>query len=154
MAKHTDEIAQAMTKEVGKVITESLFEVKICSDVLVWFAYETKRVHGQAHGVVVLITTYHAPLCSIIRSFCALIGAGCTVVIKPSPEVPLSAIKLAMVLLFNNILCCKEAGFPPGVVNVVTADFPSTPAIGSLLCSDPHVRHVSFNGSMEVGKVY
>ncbi|KII64624.1 hypothetical protein RF11_00244 [Thelohanellus kitauei] len=47
MAKHTDEIAQAMTKEVGKVITESLFEVKICSDVLVWFAYETKRVHGQ-----------------------------------------------------------------------------------------------------------
>ncbi|KII61256.1 putative succinate-semialdehyde dehydrogenase [NADP(+)] [Thelohanellus kitauei] len=157
MAKHVDEIAQAMTNEVGKVITESIFEAKTSSNVLVWFAYETKRVHGQflnvrgkkkllvnhkPHGVVVLITMYHAPLCSIIASLGALLGAGCTVVIKPSPEVPLSAIKVAM------------AGFPPGVVNVVTADFASTPALGSLLCTHPQVRHVSFTGSMDVGKVY
>src|SRR3546814_13127240 len=96
----------------------------------------------QPVGVVAAITPWNFPAAMITRKVAPAIAAGCTTVIKPAPETPLTALALAVL--------AERAGLPPGVVNVITGD---APAIGAVLTTHPAVRAVGFTGSTEVGKL-
>ncbi|KII63851.1 Succinate-semialdehyde dehydrogenase, mitochondrial [Thelohanellus kitauei] len=159
VVKNKEDIAKTMTDEMGKPISESLAELSSSINLLAWFASESLRIHGEffsdrgkkkmfvthkPHGVVGLIPPWNFPINVVVRSLGPLLGAGCTAVIKSCPETPLSSLKLAQII--------REAGFPPGVVNIITANYNSTPDIGTLLCTHPSVRHISFTGSTNVGK--
>ena len=151
-------LAQLITLEMGKPLAESRGEVNYGASFVEWFAEEAKRIYGQtiaAHqptqrllvtkqpvGVVVAITPWNFPLAMITRKVSPALAAGCSVVIKPSEETPLTALKLAHLAI--------EAGFPAGVLNVVTGL--DAPAIGEALIADSRVRKVTFTGSTAVGK--
>jgi len=152
-------LAELMTIESGKVITESLGEVSYGAAFIEWFAEEARRAYGdiipassvdrrlmvikQPVGVVAAITPWNFPLAMITRKAGPALAAGCPIVIKPASETPLTALALASF--------AEEAGFPAGTFNVVTSTEHS--AIGKLLCEDPLVRKVSFTGSTRVGKI-
>ena len=126
-----------------------------------WFAEEAKRVAGaipsttwsdkrllvlkQAIGVCVAITPWNFPIAMITRKIAPAMAAGCTIVIKPAELTPLSALALAELSI--------RAGIPAGVINIVTADADQSVAIGKVLCASPTVRHLSFTGSTEVGRI-
>jgi succinate-semialdehyde dehydrogenase/glutarate-semialdehyde dehydrogenase len=140
---------------------EAKGEVTYAASFVEWFAEEAKRVMGaipaspwsdkrmmvlkQAIGVCVSITPWNFPLAMITRKVAPAIAAGCTIVIKPAEQTPLSA--LALVEL------AKEAGIPDGVINLVTADAKNSIEIGKALCDSPLVRHLSFTGSTPVGRI-
>jgi succinate-semialdehyde dehydrogenase/glutarate-semialdehyde dehydrogenase len=150
-----------MTEEQGKALMEAKGEVTYAASFVEWFAEEAKRVMGaipaspwsdkrmmvlkQAIGVCVSITPWNFPLAMITRKVAPAIAAGCTIVIKPAEQTPLSA--LALVEL------AKEAGIPDGVINLVTADAKNSIEIGKALCDSPLVRHLSFTGSTPVGRI-
>jgi succinate-semialdehyde dehydrogenase/glutarate-semialdehyde dehydrogenase len=147
-----------MTMEQGKPMAESTGEVKYGATFVEWFAEEAKRAYGdiipshapglrlmvlkQPVGVVAAITPWNFPNAMITRKVAPALAAGCTVVIKPSEETPLSALALAEL--------AERAGFPPGVFNIVTGM--NAPEIGGVLTSNPLVRKLSFTGSTAVGK--
>jgi succinate-semialdehyde dehydrogenase/glutarate-semialdehyde dehydrogenase len=126
-----------------------------------WYAEEAKRVSGtipttiwgdkrfmvlkQPVGVCVAITPWNFPNAMITRKIAPAMAAGCTIVIKPAEQTPLSALALAELAI--------RAGIPEGVVNIVTADADRSVAIGKTLCASPIVRHLSFTGSTEVGRI-
>jgi succinate-semialdehyde dehydrogenase/glutarate-semialdehyde dehydrogenase len=126
-----------------------------------WFAEEARRVYGetipttdnnrryivikQAIGVCAAITPWNFPIAMITRKVAPALAAGCTVVIKPAEQTPLSA--LALVEL------AQRAGIPAGVLNVITADGDNSIKIGKVLCASDTVRHLSFTGSTEVGRI-
>lgn len=152
-----DELAEIMTLEMGKPFKESKGEVQYAASFLKWFAEEAKRIYGRiipAHkegkrmqvikqpvGVVAAITPWNFPAAMITRKLAPALAAGCTFVVKPPKEAPLTAIKL--------VELCEEVGIPNGVVNVVTG---KSSDIGGELLSNPKVRKVTFTGSTEVGK--
>lgn len=154
---HVEELAQLMTIEMGKPIKESRGEVKYGASFIEWFAEEGKRVYGEtvpSHtankrmqvwkkpvGVVAAITPWNFPMAMLTRKMGPALAAGCTVVIKPSSDSPITAIKL--------VELCEQAGFPKGVINLVTG---SSSEIGKTIMSDGRVRKVTFTGSTEVGK--
>jgi succinate-semialdehyde dehydrogenase / glutarate-semialdehyde dehydrogenase len=154
-----DVLAALITLEMGKPLAESRGEVAYGASFVEWFAEEAKRVYGQtipAHqpsqrilvtkqpvGVVVAITPWNFPLAMITRKVSPALAAGCTVVVKPSEDTPLTALKLAQLAL--------DAGFPPGVLNIVTGV--DAPGIGHALIADTRVRKVTFTGSTAVGKI-
>ncbi len=158
ITEYADELARIMTRESGKVITESLGEVKYGAAFVEWFAEEAKRAYGdvippptkdkrivvikQSVGVVAAITPWNFPLAMITRKVAPALAAGCPVIIKPPSETPLTALALAQL--------AHEAGFPKGVYNTVTSSDSS--AIGKELCANKKVRKLSFTGSTEVGK--
>lgn len=158
MIEHRDELAQIMTMEMGKPINESIGEVTNAADFLEWFAEEGKRVYGEilpTHttskrlqvwkkpvGVVAAITPWNFPAAMLTRKMGPALAAGCTIVIKPSSESPLTAIKM--------IELCEKAGFPKGVINLVTG---SSSKIGKAIMENEKIRKVTFTGSTEVGKV-
>lgn len=151
-------LAELMTREQGKPIAEAMGEVMYAASFLEWFAEEAKRVYGDvipSHrtdarivvlkepiGVVAAITPWNFPLAMITRKAGPALAAGCTMVLKPSEETPLSALALAVL--------AEEAGIPPGVFNVVSGD---APAIGSTLMESSAVRKLSFTGSTRTGKL-
>lgn len=153
-----EELAQIMTLEMGKPIKESRGEVNYAASFIEWFAEEGKRVYGEtipSHmsskrlqvwkkpvGVVAAITPWNFPAAMLTRKMGPALAAGCTVVIKPSSESPLTAIKL--------IELCEQAGFPKGVVNLVTG---SSSKIGKAIMENVKVRKITFTGSTEVGKI-
>lgn len=153
-----EELAQIMTKEMGKPINESRGEALSCASFMEWFAEEAKRMYGEtipSHtndkrmqvwkkpvGVVAAITPWNFPAAMLARKMAPALAAGCTIVIKPSGESPLSAIKM--------VELCEEAGIPKGVVNLVTG---SSSKIGKAIMENPKVRKVTFTGSTEVGKI-
>ena len=155
---HTDNLAELMTREQGKPLTEARGEVAYGASFVEFFAEEAKRVAGETLpspgtdkrvlvlrepvGVVAAITPWNFPLAMITRKCAPALAAGCTVVIKPAEATPLTA--LALVRL------AQEAGFPEGVINIVTAAHPA--AVGEVLTTDPRVRKISFTGSTAVGK--
>lgn len=157
LINHKDEIAMLMTKEMGKPINESKGEAQYAAEFLKWFSEEGKRVYGrtipshikgkrlivskQPVGVVGAITPWNFPVAMITRKLGPALAAGCTVVVKPSSETPLTALMLAEL--------CDKAGIPKGVVNIVTGD---SKDIGEELLSNPHVAKITFTGSTEVGK--
>ena len=153
-----DQLAETMTLEQGKPIAEAKGEISYAASFVRWFSEEGVRAYGetipapttksrfvtirQPVGVAALITPWNFPAAMITRKVAPALAAGCTVVIKPSEETPLSALALAEL--------AGEAGIPPGVINVVT---PKDPKVFSkVIFSDERVRKVSFTGSIPVGK--
>ncbi|WP_181449474.1 NAD-dependent succinate-semialdehyde dehydrogenase [Azospirillum thermophilum] len=154
-----EDLAQLMTAEQGKPLTESRGEVVYGASFIEWFAEEAKRVYGdvipsfaankrlvvlkEPIGVVAAITPWNFPLAMITRKVAPAIAAGCTVVVKPAEDTPLTALALAEL--------AGRAGVPAGVLNIVMGSDPV--AIGGELTGSPIVRKVSFTGSTEVGKI-
>ena len=155
---HAEEIAQIMTAEQGKPLAESRGEVSYGASFVEFFAEEAKRIYGEtipAHrkggriivhkqpvGVVGAITPWNFPFAMITRKVAPALAVGCTVVVKPAPDTPLTALALGELAI--------QAGFPAGVLNIVTGD---AEAIGKELTSNPLVRAITFTGSTRVGKL-
>lgn len=159
MLEASDDLARTATLEMGKPIREAAGEVRYAASFLEWFAEEAKRVYGetipasvagkrllvlrQPVGVVAAITPWNFPLAMITRKLGPALAAGCTVVLKPAEQTPLSAIRLCRLL--------EQAGLPPGAVNLVTTSRPA--AAGHMLTRHPDVAKITFTGSTEVGKL-
>src|SRR5438552_8978745 len=158
MMANQDDLANLMTIEQGKPLTESNGEVAYAASFLEWFGEEAKRVYGdtipphqpdkrivvvkEPIGVVACITPWNFPLAMITRKAGPAIAAGCTMVLKPAGQTPFSALALAEL--------AERAGMPKGVLNIVTGD---PVAIGQELCANPVVRKLTFTGSTEVGRI-
>ncbi|MCX7208861.1 MAG: NAD-dependent succinate-semialdehyde dehydrogenase [Burkholderiales bacterium] len=158
---HADDLARIMTAEQGKPLAEAKGEVAYGASFVEWFAEEGRRIYGetipstdqnrrllvlkQPIGVCAAITPWNFPIAMITRKVAPALAAGCTVVIKPAEQTPLSALALAEL--------AHRAGMPSGVLNVLTADSQRSIEIGKLLCSSDTVRHLSFTGSTEVGRI-
>ncbi|MGF1703067.1 NAD-dependent succinate-semialdehyde dehydrogenase [Photobacterium makurazakiensis] len=158
MLTHKEALAELLTQEQGKPIAEARIEVEYAASFLEWFAEEAKRAYGdiipsfkpnarvmvtkEPIGVVGAITPWNFPLAMITRKAGPAIAAGCTVVLKPSEETPLSANALAVL--------AEKAGIPAGVLNIVSGD---APEIGRALMESSSVRKISFTGSTAVGKL-
>ena len=159
--EHADDLARLMTAEQGKPLAESRGEVAFGASFIEWFAEESRRVYGetvpttdpdkrylvirQPIGVCAAITPWNFPIAMITRKVAPAIAAGCTVVIKPAEQTPLCALALAEL--------AQRAGLPPGVLNVVPADGTNSIAVGRAWCESDTVRHLSFTGSTEVGRI-
>ena len=158
MMANQEDLAQILTAEQGKPLTESRGEIAYGASFIEWFAEEGKRAYGevipqhqpdkrvlvikQPIGVSALITPWNFPNAMITRKAGPALAAGCTVVIKPASQTPYSALAMAEL--------GERAGIPQGVLNVLTGD---SKAIGSELCANPKVRKLSFTGSTETGRV-
>lgn len=158
---NTDDLALIMTTEQGKPLAEAKGEVGYGASFIEWFAEQAKRIEGavlespqagrellvlkQAIGVCAAITPWNFPIAMITRKVGPALAAGCTVVIKPAEQTPLSALALAKL--------AEEAGIPPGVINIVTGDASRSIEIGKVLCESEVVRKLSFTGSTEVGRI-
>ena len=157
MMANQEDLAQLMTAEQGKPLTESRGEIAYAASFLEWFAEEGKRAYGdvipptfadrrivvikQPVGVVASITPWNFPAAMITRKVGPALAAGCTVVAKPATATPFSALALAELGM--------RAGLPKGVMNIVTG---SASAIGGEMTSNPIVRKLTFTGSTEIGK--
>jgi succinate-semialdehyde dehydrogenase/glutarate-semialdehyde dehydrogenase len=158
---HADALAALMTAEQGKPLTEARAEILSGAAAVEWAAEEAKRVYGdtipthkadarvivtrEPVGVVGAITPWNFPHSMITRKVAPALAAGCTIVLKPAEDTPLSALALAEL--------AQEAGIPAGVFNVVTGSLQSAPVIGEVLTTHPLVKKISFTGSTEVGKI-
>lgn len=158
MRAHVEDLAHLMTAEQGKPLAEARGEVAYAASFIDWFAEEGRRLYGdvipshrrdariitlkQPIGVVAAITPWNFPLAMITRKLGPALAAGCTIVIKPSEETPLSANALAVL--------CERAGIPAGVVNVLAGD---APAIGGCFMRSEVVRKLSFTGSTATGQL-
>ena len=158
MLRQKRQLAELMTLEQGKPLKASLNEVQYGADFLLWFAEEAKRLYGQVipsarenqrflvqkapGGVAGAITPWNYPISMITRKLAPALAAGCTVILKPAESTPLCA--KAMMEIF------AEAGFPPGVVNLLTVQNPAR--VGEAFCTDPRIRKLTFTGSTPVGK--
>ncbi|MGE7609810.1 NAD-dependent succinate-semialdehyde dehydrogenase [Peribacillus frigoritolerans] len=153
-----EEIGQIMTEEQGKPLNEAIGEVNYANSFISWYAEEGKRIYGetipssdprkriivqkQPVGVMAAITPWNFPAAMITRKVAPALAAGCTAVIKPAMQTPLTAIRL--------VELAEEAGIPKGVINLVTG---SAKEIGDAWMQDSRVRKISFTGSTEVGKM-
>ena len=156
-----EDLGRLMTAEQGKPFAEAKGEVAYGASFVEWYAEEAKRVNGetlpqfdnnrrlmvlkQPIGVCAAITPWNFPLAMITRKVAPALAAGCTVVIKPAELTPLTALAAAELAI--------RAGIPAGVVNILTADSDNSIAIGKVFCSSDIVRHISFTGSTEVGRI-
>ncbi|GGA10213.1 NAD-dependent succinate-semialdehyde dehydrogenase [Dyella caseinilytica] len=158
MLANREALAELLSREQGKPLAEARGEVAYAASFLEWFAEEAKRVYGdvipstlpnsrilvlrEPVGVVAAITPWNFPLAMITRKAAPALAAGCTMVLKPSEETPLSALALAVL--------AEQAGIPAGVFNIVSGD---AVAIGSVLTGSDVVRKLSFTGSTRTGKL-
>ena len=158
MMENQEDLARLMTLEQGKPLSEARGEIAYAASFLEWFAEQAKRVNGeiipqhqndkrivvlrQPVGVCVAITPWNFPSAMITRKVAPALAAGCAVVVKPATQTPLSALALCEL--------AERAGVPAGVLSVVTG---SSGEIGDEMTSNPHVRHLSFTGSTEVGRL-
>jgi succinate-semialdehyde dehydrogenase/glutarate-semialdehyde dehydrogenase len=156
-----EDLGRIMTAEQGKPFAEAKGEVAYGASFVEWFAEEAKRVNGetlpqfdntrrlmvlkQPIGVCAAITPWNFPLAMITRKVAPALAAGCPVVIKPAELTPLTALAAAELAI--------RAGIPAGVLNILTADSDNSIAIGKVFCSSDIVRHISFTGSTEVGRI-
>jgi succinate-semialdehyde dehydrogenase/glutarate-semialdehyde dehydrogenase len=156
-----EDLGRIMTAEQGKPFPEAKGEVAYGASFVEWFAEEAKRVNGetlpqfdnnrrlmvlkQPIGVCAAITPWNFPLAMITRKVAPALAAGCPVVIKPAELTPLTALAAAELAI--------RAGIPAGVVSIITADSDNSIAIGKVFCSSDIVRHISFTGSTEVGRI-
>lgn len=161
ITEHTEDLGIIMSLEQGKPLVEAKGEIHYGSSFIEWFAEEAKRVTGaipsstwedkrlmvlkQPIGVCVAITPWNFPSAMITRKVSPALAAGCSIVIKPAEQTPLSALALAEL--------ASRAGVPDGVINILTADAHNSIAIGKALCDSQVVKHLSFTGSTEVGKL-
>jgi succinate-semialdehyde dehydrogenase / glutarate-semialdehyde dehydrogenase len=156
-----DDLGRLMTAEQGKPLAEAKGEVAYGASFVEWFAEEAKRVNGetlpqfdnnrrlmvlkQPIGVCAAITPWNFPLAMITRKVAPALAAGCPVVIKPAELTPLTALAAGELAL--------RAGIPAGVLNIITADAGNSIAVGKVICASDTVRHLSFTGSTEVGRI-
>jgi succinate-semialdehyde dehydrogenase/glutarate-semialdehyde dehydrogenase len=161
LIQNAEDLGRIMTAEQGKPLAEAKGEVVYGASFVEWFAEEAKRVYGetipttdgnkrflvlkQPIGVCAAITPWNFPIAMITRKVAPALAAGCPVIIKPAEQTPLSALACAEL--------AQRAGMPPGVLNIVTGDADSSIAIGKVLCDSDVVRHLSFTGSTEVGRI-
>ena len=156
---HADDLATIMTAEQGKPLAEARGEIVYGANFVEWYAEEAKRIYGetvpsfnpnsratvlrQPIGVCAAITPWNFPCAMITRKVAPALAAGCTVLVKPAELTPLSALALAEL--------AERAGMPAGVFNVIVSS--QSAAVGQVLCSSDTVRHLSFTGSTEVGRI-
>ncbi|MDZ5472262.1 NAD-dependent succinate-semialdehyde dehydrogenase [Bacillus sp. 31A1R] len=156
--ENEDELARVLTLEMGKPLHEAKGEIKYAASFLKWFAEEGKRVYGRtvpsqhgdkrlqvikkAVGVVGAITPWNFPAAMITRKLGPALASGCSIVIKPAKQTPLTAVFL--------VELAEKAGIPKGVVNLVTGN---ASKIGDELLSNPLVKKITFTGSTEIGRV-
>jgi succinate-semialdehyde dehydrogenase / glutarate-semialdehyde dehydrogenase len=161
MLEHEDDLARLMVTEQGKPLAEAKVEVAYAASFYEWFGEEAKRVYGdtiptpwpekrilvtkEAVGVTAGITPWNFPSAMVTRKSAPALAAGCTMVLKPAEQTPLSALAIAAL--------AEEAGLPPGVLSIVTGDAEDAPVIGGELTSNPAVRKLGFTGSTEIGKL-
>ncbi|HEY4145947.1 NAD-dependent succinate-semialdehyde dehydrogenase [Pinirhizobacter sp.] len=158
ITENTEDLARILTSEQGKSLREARGEIGMSAAYILWFAEEGRRTYGdiipspwkdhrilvtkEPVGVVAAITPWNFPSSMIARKLGPALAAGCTLVIKPAPQTPLSALAWGVL--------CEEAGIPAGVVNIITGD---AIAIGGELTGSPKVRKITFTGSTAVGKL-
>ncbi len=158
---NTDDLARIMTIEQGKPFSEAKGEIAYGASFVEWFAEQAKRLMGdtiaspsvnsrilvlrEPIGVCAAITPWNFPIAMITRKVAPAIAAGCTIILKPAEQTPLSALALAEL--------AERAGFPAGVLNIVTADSDRSIEVGKVLCASPIVRKVTFTGSTQVGRI-
>jgi succinate-semialdehyde dehydrogenase/glutarate-semialdehyde dehydrogenase len=156
--ENQDPLAELLTMEQGKSLTEAKGEIAISAAYVLWFAEEGRRTYGdvvpspwadrrllvtkEPVGVIAAITPWNFPSSMLARKIGPALAAGCTAVVKPASQTPYSGLAWGAL--------CEEAGFPKGVVNIVTG---SASEIGDELCSNPLVRKITFTGSTEIGKM-
>ena len=156
-----EDLARIMTAEHGKPFPEAKGEIAYGASFVEWFAEEAKRVNGetlpqfdnnrrlmvlkQPIGVCAAITPWNFPLAMITRKVAPALAAGCPVVIKPAELTPLTALAAAELAM--------RAGLPAGVLNMISADADNSIAVGKAICASDVVRHLSFTGSTEVGRI-
>jgi succinate-semialdehyde dehydrogenase/glutarate-semialdehyde dehydrogenase len=161
MFEHEDDLARLMVLEQGKPLAEARVEVAYAASFYEWFGEEAKRVYGdtvptpwpdkrihvtkEPVGVTVGITPWNFPAAMPTRKSAPALAAGCTMVLKPAEQTPLSSLAIAAL--------AEEAGVPAGVFSVVTGAAQDAPAIGGEMTSNPSVRKLGFTGSNEVGKI-
>jgi succinate-semialdehyde dehydrogenase/glutarate-semialdehyde dehydrogenase len=159
--QHENNLAQLLTLEQGKPLAEALAEIRYGASYIEWFAEEAKRIQGDVLtdaiegkrgmvlktpvGVCAAITPWNFPNAMVTRKIAPALAAGCTVILKPAEQTPLSALALGQLAI--------EAGFPAGVLNIIIGDQHHAPRIGQQLCDDVRIRKLSFTGSTEVGKI-
>ncbi|MBK7813948.1 MAG: NAD-dependent succinate-semialdehyde dehydrogenase [Rhodocyclaceae bacterium] len=156
-----DDLAMLITREQGKPLAEARGEIAYAASFVEWFAEEGKRVYGdtipatnsgqrivvmkQPIGVCAAITPWNFPAAMITRKVAPALAAGCTVVVKPAEQTPLTALALAEL--------ASRAGLPAGVINIVTGSAAAAPIIGGELTGNPIVRKLSFTGSTDIGRL-
>ncbi len=154
---HQEDLAQIMTAEQGKPLAEARGEIAYAASFIEWFAEEAKRVYGdvmphpnagshiitlkQPIGVCAAITPWNFPAAMITRKVAPALAAGCTIIVKPASQTPLTALALGEL--------AQQAGIPAGVLNIITG---SGQEIGAALAASPWVRKISFTGSTEIGR--
>ena len=159
--QNADDLARIMTLEQGKPFAEARGEIAYGASFVEWFAEQAKRIMGdtidapipntrilvlrEPIGVCAAITPWNFPNAMITRKVSPALAAGCTVVLKPAEQTPLSALALAEL--------AEQAGVPAGVLNILTADSEQSIAIGKVLCDSPVVRKLTFTGSTQVGRI-
>ena len=161
MLEHEDDLARLMVTEQGKPLAEARVEVQYAASFYEWFGEEAKRVYGdtipspwpdkrihvtkEPVGVTAGITPWNFPAAMPTRKSAPALAAGCTMVLKPAEQTPLTALAIAAL--------AEEAGVPAGVFSVVTGAAEDAPSIGGEMTSSPAVRKLGFTGSTEVGKL-
>jgi succinate-semialdehyde dehydrogenase / glutarate-semialdehyde dehydrogenase len=161
MMEHEEQLATLLTTEQGKPLAESRVEIAYAASFLEWFGEEAKRVYGdtiptymhdrrivvtrEPVGVTAGITPWNFPAAMPTRKAAPALAAGCTMVLKPAEQTPLTALAIAKL--------GEEAGLPAGVLGLVTGSAEDAPVIGRVLTSSPLVRKLGFTGSTEVGKL-
>lgn len=159
--ENRDDIATVLVYETGKPRAEALGEIDYATGFTWWFAGEAERIQGtvfqpalpdrriftikQPIGVAAALVPWNFPIAMILRKVSAALAAGCTMVVKPSPETPITVLILAHL--------ATQAGFPKGAFNVLTTDLDKTPELSEALCRHPLVKKVTFTGSTRVGKL-
>ncbi|PMD48404.1 aldehyde dehydrogenase [Hyaloscypha variabilis F] len=159
--ENRDDIAHIVTYETGKPLAESQGELDYALGFTWWFAGEAERITGtiqtpsapgrrvftvkQPIGVAAALVPWNFPIAMILRKAGAALAAGCTMIVKPSPETPLSVLALAELAM--------QAGFPKGVFSVLTTSLENTPPLSEALCRHPLIKKVTFTGSTRVGKL-
>ncbi|KAI1209379.1 aldehyde dehydrogenase [Annulohypoxylon truncatum] len=159
--EHKDDLATILVFETGKPLAEAYGEIEYATSFTRWFAGEAERIQGttfpaampgrriftikQPLGVCAALVPWNFPIAMVLRKASAALAAGCTMVAKPSPETPLSALTLAYL--------AEKAGYPKGVFNVLPTTLANTPSLSEALCRHPTVKKVSFTGSTRVGKI-
>src|SRR5918995_785186 len=161
MLENVEDLARLMVTEQGKPLAEARLEVAYAASFYEWFGEEAKRVYGDtiptpwpdkrilvtkdAVGVTAGITPWNFPSAMVTRKSAPALAAGCTMVLKPAEQTPLSALAVAAL--------AEEAGMPAGVLSIVTGAADDAPVIGAEMTSNPLVRKLGFTGSTEVGKL-
>ncbi|KAL7943648.1 succinate semialdehyde dehydrogenase [Trichoderma barbatum] len=156
-----DDLAKILVYETGKPLAEAYGEIDYATTFTWWFVGEAERVQGssivsaipgrraitikQPVGVAAALVPWNFPIALTLRKASAALAAGCTMIVKPSPETPITALSVARLAL--------KAGFPPGALNVLTTSLEGTPGLAEALCLHPLVKKVTFTGSTRVGKI-